>query len=303
MTRRIAIAALCSQLALGLLVPAVGQVQIDRRRPAPAKAEVSIDNSFGSVEVRGWEKREVVVQGTLAAGVEDFSFDGDKEGTSVSVSVPEPWFQANGEDPAFRSTLVVFVPSGSRISVQTVNATVAIEAVTGRVEVSSVNGGVRVAGPASGVEVETMTGAIEIHTVAAPMSIHSISGAVLIEGATGEVRVETVSGTVQVHGSGLTSLEVQTTTGSVEFRGALARQGGLEIETFSSPVKVVLPRATPAVFDLKTFAGTIRSDFCVGTPVVRRHFEPFRELRCSTGPEDFEIRIATHDGDITLAAE
>jgi len=300
MTRHLLFAAL---LAFGLHQPVGAQVQIDRRRPAPAKGEVSIDNSFGTVTVHGWEQHEVLVQGTLAAGAEDFSFDSDKEGTSISVDVPEEWLQASGEDPAFRSALAVFVPAGSRVEVRSVNAAVEVEAVTGRVEVTTVNGGVRVAGPASAVEVETMTGAIEVHALAAPMDIHSISGSVLIEGATGEVRVETVSGTVHVNGSGLTSLEVQTTTGEVEFRGALARRGSLEIETFSSPVKLVLPRTTPAVFDLKTFSGNIKSEFCAGTPVLRKHFEPFRELHCSTGPDDFEIRITTHDADITLAAE
>jgi DUF4097 and DUF4098 domain-containing protein YvlB len=300
MTRRMTFAAL---LFFALHESVFAQVQIDRRRPAPARGEVAIESSFGSVTVHGWDKREVLVQGTLAAGAEELSFEGDKEETSISVSVPEQWLQANGEDPAFRTTLQVFVPAGSHLSVRTVNAAVEVEAVTGRVEVSTVNGGVRIAGAASEVEVETMTGPIEVHALAAPMSIHSISGAVLVEGATGEVRIETVSGTVHVNGSAVSSLEVQTTTGEVEFRGGLARQGALEIETFSSPVRLVLPRSTPAVFDLRTFAGNIKSDFCAGTPVIRQRFEPFRELHCSTGPDDFEIRITTHDADISLAAE
>lgn len=300
MTRGLILVALA---ILTLHEPVFAQVQIDRRRPAPLKGEVSIENSFGSVTVHGWEKREVVVQGTLAAGAEDFSFEGDKEGISISVSVPEQWMLATGEDPAFRTTFQVFVPAGSNVFVRTLNAAVEVEAVTGRIEVTTVNGGVRISGPASAVEVETMTGPIEVRTLAAPMDIHSISGSVLVEGATGEVRIETVSGTVHVNGSGLSSLEVETTTGEVEFRGALARSGALEIETFSSPVKLVLPRATPAVFDLRTFSGSIKSDFCAGTPVIRKHFEPFRELHCSTGPDDFEIRVTTHDADITLAAE
>ena len=88
---------------------------------------MQIDNAFGTVAVRGWEKDEVLVQGTVAAGAEGFDFDGDKEGTSISVSVPDAWFQAAGEDPAFRSTLTVFVPAGVARLGLTVNADVAIE--------------------------------------------------------------------------------------------------------------------------------------------------------------------------------
>jgi hypothetical protein len=279
------------------------QVEIDRRRPAPARGEVSIDNPFGSVTVRGWDKAEVWVQGTVAAGAEDFGFDGDKEGISIDVSVPEQWLLANGEDPAFRSTLTVWVPQTAWVSLDTVNATLSVENVSGKVNATSVNGSVKVNGPASEVEIETMTGAIEVHAKAAPMNIHSISGTVLVEGATGEVRIETVSGKVEVKGGSVTSLGVSTTTGAVSFRGSLARRGSLEIETFSSPVTLVLPRATQAVFDLQTFGANIQSDFCAGTPVTRKRFEPFRQLRCSTGPSDFEIQVRTHDADIKLTAE
>jgi hypothetical protein len=300
MIRRIVPIAL---VVLGIHSAAEAQVQLDRRRPAAARGEISIDNAFGTVAVRGWEKNEIAVQGTLAAGAESFDFDGEKGETSISVSVPEEWFSASGEDPAFRTTLSIFVPAGSRVSIQTVNAAVQVEAVTGKVEVQTVNGGTRISGPASSVEVDSMTGAVEVHAAAAPMDIQTISGAILLDGATGEVRIETVSGKVTVAGAGVSSLGVRTTTGDVTFHGSLARKGSLEVETFSSPVKLILPRATQAVFDLQTFDAKIQSDFCAGTPVTRKRFEPFRQLRCSTGPDDFEIRVRTHDADITLAAE
>jgi hypothetical protein len=85
--------------------------------------------------------------------------------------------------------------------------------------------------------------------------------------------------------------------------GPLAARGELDIETFSSPVRLLLPAATRAAFDLQTFAGEIRSQFCAGTPLSRRGFEPFRQLRCSTGGEALEITVRTHDADITIEAE
>lgn len=299
---RFAIAA--AVVAAGLLAPPAGaQVEIDRRRPAPARGELSISSAFGSIVVKAWERNEIAVRGQVAAGAEGFDFDGDKESTQISVSVPEAWLHAPGEDAAFRSTLEISAPIGSRISIETVNATVAVDGFSGRVEASSVNGAVHVGGAPSEVEIETMTGAVDVAAQSAPMHVRSISGAVTIAGATGEVEVETVSGSVVIGGSNLTSLQVKTTTGAVTFRGSLGRQGGVEIETFSSPVQLFLPKATRAVFRVQTFGGKIQSDFCSGTPVVRERFEPFRQLRCSTGPDDFEIDVRTHDADIKLAAE
>jgi DUF4097 and DUF4098 domain-containing protein YvlB len=135
------------------------------------------------------------------------------------------------------------------------------------------------------------------------MRVQTISGTVKAAGVTGETEIETVSGGVELSGANVSSLQVKSTTGAVSYHGSLARQGSIEIETFSSPVRLVLPKATRAVFRIQTFGGKIQSDFCAGTPVVRERFEPFRQLRCSTGPEDFEIDVRTHDADITIAAE
>ncbi|HEX9799961.1 MAG TPA: DUF4097 family beta strand repeat-containing protein [Thermoanaerobaculia bacterium] len=298
---RIVFNVLLAAVALG--PAAAAQVEIERRRPAPARGEVHLRNDFGAVAVRGWERAEILVRGQLAAGAEGLDLDGDKEGVSVSVSVPDAWFHAAGEDAAFRSTLEITVPVGCRVSVRTVNATVDVEGVRGRLEIETVNGRVRVAGPASEIDVETMTGSVEVQAAGAPVEITSISGAIQVAGALGEAAVETVSGTVDIAGDRIARLQVKSTTGKVTFRGALAPRGEIEIETFSSPVRLTLPRTTRAAFELQSFAGKIASDFCAGTPLTRERFEPYRQLRCSTGPDDFEIRVRTHDSDITVAAE
>jgi hypothetical protein len=292
--------------ALALAAAASAQVEIERRRVAPPQGEVQIDNDFGAVVVRTWERAEVLVRGTLAAGAHELDLDGDKERVRISVDVPDAWFHAAGEDAAFRSTLEVTVPVGASVSVETVNATVDIAGVRGTVEVESINGNVQVAGPAREIEIETMTGSVQVRAAGAPMKgleIETISGAVTVTGAAGEVGVETVSGAIDVAGSGIEHLQIKSTTGRVGFRGALAARGKVEIETFSSPVRLVLPRATRAAFELETFGGKIQSDFCAGTPLTRERFEPYRLLRCSTGPDEFEIRVRTHDSDITIAAE
>jgi hypothetical protein len=302
--KRTILAALLLLATTATATPAAAQLEVERRRAAPPGGEVDIDSAFGAVVVKAWDKAEVLVKGTIAAGAEGLDFDGDKEGTSISIDVPESWFHAPGEDAAFRSNLEVWAPAGSRVSVETINATVVVDGFSGLVDVATINGAVQIAGSPEGVEVETMTGRIDVRTAAAPMEITSVSGSVAIAGAAGEVKVETVSGSVDVAGGTLERVEIKTTTGAVSLRAqALSREGGFEIESFSSPVKLLLPKTAKAVFRLQTFGGKIQSAFCAGTPVVRERFEPFRQLRCSTGPDDFEIQVQTHDADITISTE
>lgn len=290
-------------LLAGMAAPVAGQVEIERHKPAPKRGQLSVDSDFGSITVRAWERQEVVVRGLLAAGAEDVDLEVDEDGAWVSVDVPEAWLHATGEDTAFRSTLEIQAPAGWTVAVQTLNAAVRIEGFVGAVEATSVNSPVTVLGSAAAIEVETMTGTITVEARGAPLSLRTISGAVFARGAGGEIGVETVSGNVEVTGSGIRKLQVETFTGTVEIHGSLAPDGTIEVETFSSAARIVLPKSVRTRFDLESFEGDIRSDFCAGTPLVRERYEPFRKLHCSTGSDESRVEVKTHSGAVVVAAE
>ena len=151
-----------------------------------------------------------------------------------------------------------------------------------------------------------MTGRIEVRAAGAPMSIESISGEVVLDGATHEVEVETVSGPVTIGGTDFESVQVETTSGDVTFRGSLCSNGGeegeLEITTFSGAVGLTLPSAVKARFELSTFSGEIHNEIGPRSLTTER-FRPYKKLRFSTGLDDCEVVVKTHDADITLEVE
>jgi hypothetical protein len=299
--RRLLLLSLAALAALA--APLAGQVEIERRKPVPKRGVLSVDSDFGTITVRAWDRPEVLLRGVVAAGVEDADLDVDEEGASVSVSVPEAWLHASGEDTAFRSTLEIQAPLGWAVDVETLNAAVRIEGFAGPVEATSVNSAVTVVGATARIDVETMTGAVTVEARGAPMGLRTISGGVVARGASDEVGVETVSDNIEISGAALRRLQVETFTGTVEIRGSLAPDGTIEVETFSSSARLVLPKSVRTRFDLESFSGEIESVFCAGTPLVHEPFEPFRKLRCSTGSDDSEIQVKTHSGGIVVAAE
>lgn len=283
--------------------PAIAQVQIEKRRPAPASGWVSIDNSFGSVVVKAWENPEVLVRGELAPGAEGLDLDSDEEHVDIDVDVPDAWFYASDDDSEYRSHLTIFAPSGSNVWVESLNASIEIEGFRGEVEVESVNGSVTVNGSPLTVEIESMTGGVEVNATGAPMSIESISGDVVLQGAAREVEVETVSGGVTVRGTDLESVQIETTSGNVEFSGGICppreKDSDVEITTFSGTVLLVLDASVKARFELSTFSGEIHNEIGPRSLTTER-FRPYKKLRFSTGEDDCEVMVKTHDADITL---
>jgi hypothetical protein len=291
-----------TMILLGLLLAvatAQAQIQIDKRRPAPSKGEVYIENSFGSLKVIGWDKDEISVTGNLASGAEGLELDGDSEGVYVDVDVPESWFYESDDDSDYQSHLVVHVPFGSSLGIETVNASIEIGDVRGALSVETINGDVRIDGNPREVEVETMTGPVNVRAVSAPMEIESVSGPVTLSGVSRELYVVTVSGAVQVGGTSLQEVDIQTTSGDVRFDGGFTEEGDLEIETHSGHVELILTPGVKARFECRTFEGQIQNEMG-SKPRRDGRFNPFTELRFSTGLNEFEVGVETFSGDITL---
>jgi DUF4097 and DUF4098 domain-containing protein YvlB len=293
------------RIIFGLLVLALtcgvasAQIQIDKRRPAPATGEIYVDNSFGSVRVTGGDGGEIVVVGTLAAGAEGLEFDSDEEGAWVQVDVPDSWFYDSDDDTDYQSHLEVQVPRGSSVYVETVNASIAVSGVDGTVQIETVNGPMDVTGNPETVEVETMTGSVEVSAEAAEMHVESISGPVTLRGAASCLRVKTVSGTIDVSGHHLEDVELETTAGDVRLAASFTEEGDAEVETFSGNVELILGAEAKARFNLITFSGQIDSE--IGPrPTRDGRFNPYQELTFSTGLNDFDVSVETYSGSIVV---
>ncbi len=279
--------------------PSVAQVQIDERRPAVPLGEVYVHNDFGAVRVSGWDREEIAVSGTLAAGAEDLDVGEDDAETSVQVEVPDIWFYQSDDDSEYHSDLVLSVPRGSAVYVETTNATVEITDIHGEVVVETINGSVTVRGNPPRVEIETITGAVDVTAQGAEMEVETVSGAVALRGTTGEVAVTTVSGSISVQGDRLGEVDLETTAGAVRLDASFVEEGEVDVETFDGLVEMILPQDVKARFQFVTFSGQIRS--VLGpSPHREGRFTPFNKLDFSTGLNDFDVSVETYSGDITL---
>ncbi len=279
--------------------PAAAQVQIEKSRPAPAAGRVRIENSFGTVKVAGWDRNEVSVTGRLAPGAEQLDLSGDKESVGIDVDTPESWLYDSDDDTEYRTQLEIRVPMKSSLEIETLNASVTIENVSGEIDVESVNGSVTISGSPATVEIDTMTGSVTVTAQAAEMAVSTVSGKISLKGASHSVRVESVSGAVEVSGQSLNDVEIETTAGDVRFDGSFGREGAFKIETFSGNVDLLLPHNAAARFHLVTFNGQIENE---AGPRPRRdgRFNPYQEVRFSTGLDDYEVSVSTYSGNIKL---
>jgi len=132
----------------------------------------------------------------------------------------------------------------------------------------------------------------------------SVSGDVLIRRVTAR-RLDggSVSGNIKLDDVQCDRVSAQTTSGSVWFSGALARNGRYQLNSFSGEVRVVLSGNTGFEVDATSFSGEVRADLPITT---RGNTEPDRRGRRTTltgtyGDGAAVLALQTFSGSIVIS--
>lgn len=282
-------------IAFALLLPAGVEAQqtVERSRAAPADGSVEIENIAGSIRIEAWDRNEVSMTARLGRGVERVDFEGEGSTTRIEVVYPRSGRNVEGAD------LVVRVPAGSRIEAEGVSATVTVQNVRGEIDASSVSGNVTVTGGGRTVEAASVSGNVRIAASSTDLRAESVSGDVDVTGASGSIEAETTSGNINVAGRDASNVSLHSVSGRVGYTGSLARNGAVNIESFSGTVDFAVPANTIADFEATTFSGGISNDFNNERPrQERRHSGS--ELEFSTGDNGAQIELNSFSGTIRI---
>lgn len=279
---------------IGLLAaaPALAQRMVDESRPLSPTGRVEVSNVEGSVKVIGWGNAEVEITGTLGTDVEKLEITGDESVLRIEVNVPH-------HEKRLETDLVLRVPVGARIEVETVSATIEVEGLTGSVNLESVSGWVKTSGRPAELAIETVSGDLTVAESAPRTDLASVSGSITVELATGRLEAESVSGAIRVAEGSLENASFETVSGDISYAGDIVGRGSYEIESMSGSVTVLVPPSVSAEFDITTFSGNIDND--IG-PKARgtSKYTPEKELSFSTGSGGARVSIESFSGSIKI---
>lgn len=286
-----------SILALACIAtcPAFAATPIDQSRPLDPRGRVEIDNLKGRVEVRAWSRPEVKITGSLGAGVEKFSVEGDQRSLRIQVKYPN---RAPNTEPTM---LVVQVPLQAELEVSTVSADINVHGVAPReLSLASVSGDITANGAPRRASVESVSGDLALTFNSGDVEASAVSGDLALGGRlSGEVAVETVSGNMRVDSKGerLRRLSVETVSGDADLKVALLPDGEITMQSVSGDLTLTVPRDLSAEVTGESFSGNLRAP---GAKIQREAFGPGSSFHARYGAGKGEVRIETFSGDATL---
>jgi DUF4097 and DUF4098 domain-containing protein YvlB len=269
--------------------------EVHKKLDAPADGTVDISNIAGSVEVRGWSRKEVEVSADLGRDVTELVFERDGDQVIIKVEVP----RRHSHD--IDSDLVINVPERSSLIIGTVSAEITVRDVTGAQTLNTVSGDVETVAYASDLEIETVSGDVSVEGDGKKLNarFNTVSGDIDAEQLAGDVNASTVSGEIQLINSAFDRVRMDTTNGDMVFHGSLGSGGRFSAETINGELDIRFKGAVSARFEVETFNGDIRN--CFGPkPVRTSKYTPGKELNFSEGKGDGWVTIKTLNGDVEL---
>jgi hypothetical protein len=182
-----------------------GLIQRVEKRFAVGSAPVDLrlDTFDGAVEVRSWDRPEVLVQidqrGQDKAAIEKIEVRADQKGNAIEVEVRHPGrttFVGLGVFISTSAKLIASVPRHTNLTIRSGDGSVTLERVDGRADIRTEDGSIHVVETGGELVAETGDGSIQIEDVTGRVEARTGDGSIRLSGTPGSVRARSGDGSI-----------------------------------------------------------------------------------------------------------
>jgi hypothetical protein len=262
----------------------------EKRFTTPGKPEIDLSTFDGSIEVRSWDRSEVLVviekRARDKADADTIEVKAAQDGNKVTVDARVPngdrhWNINLGWNNSRSAKLIVSVPASSNILAKSGDGSIDIEKVTGTIDLRSGDGSIRARDLTGDLRAHTGDGSIKLEEVNGALDVDTGDGSILATGTFTSVRARSGDGSVTIHAAG-------GSTATADWN----------ITTGDGSVTLELPDGFAAELDAHTGDGGIRMNDVQVSGVTGALGK--NTVRGTIGAGGRAVRVRTGDGAITL---
>lgn len=274
-----------------LAAPAGAQTVVERTLPFEPDGAFRVMAMEVDVRTRVWDRDSVRVVARL-----------DPEGRRGFYMGVSPTGEGGkmGVEGDGRGEIEVTLPRSASLWVKTSGGAIDVEGVQGMLDVFSVTGDVRVTGAPRSLHAESMGGRVVLGGEPAVARIRTGAGGIEVAGGGPDLSLSSVNGEIElVPRAPLRRVSIETVSGGILVRGALAAGSVLEVDSHDGGVALALPRSTSADFVVSTLEGELRNGLTSGGARKTTGLRG-RELSFTAGHGGAQVTVRTFSGDVTI---
>jgi DUF4097 and DUF4098 domain-containing protein YvlB len=203
-------------VGLALAAVAARADHMEKHFSVQDKPKVTLRNSSGRIQVKSWNKSEVLVAWSNASG--KAVIETEQAGNRVEIDTRMADGGATSDQA--KTDFEITVPVESELSVRTDSGNVTVESVHGDMTFDTVG---------ANLQLTDVNGYVVVKT---------IDGSLVCNRCSGKLEANSISGNVQMNQPSLDSVRVQTSSGNILFDGSFMSRGIYIMKNFSGTIEV-----------------------------------------------------------------
>jgi DUF4097 and DUF4098 domain-containing protein YvlB len=264
-------------------------VREEKKFAVSGQATLALSTFDGSIEVRGWDRNEVMVEvekvGPDQKTVDRIQVKAAQEGNAITIDVPKPSpLETTGMRRTPSANLVVSAPLKTAVVARSGDGSITIRRVNGEIDLN------------------TEDGSIQVEEVAGALIARTGDGHVYARKMDGQVDVHTGDGTIGLDGV-LTGVKAETRDGAVEVtaRPGSRTDSAWDVTTGDGDVRVEVPQGFGAEVDARSGDGRVRVDSITDAAGATKDERDDRDaVTGKLGGGGKAMRLRTSSGSITV---
>jgi DUF4097 and DUF4098 domain-containing protein YvlB len=227
-------------------------------------ATVEIENSNGSIDISGWDKDSIDIDGTKYAGSEahlraiHIQIDHSADSISIRTVIDSGWRGNAG------AKYIVRVPRKAELrNVASSNGAIRVETIDGEVRLKTSNGSIHADAIHGLLDAHTSNGSLEVADVSGDTTLRTTNGAIRADVRKGRFEATTSNGTITAHLMEADShpVHLESSNGRIDLTLDAARE--VHAGTSNSSITLHMPGSIGADLHAHTSNASITSDFDV----------------------------------------
>ena len=262
-------------------------VEMDRTIDVQPGTRLQLDNHFGNVTIRTWDRSAVRVQGRHPIGT---TVEVQPGGSLLTIEADRPG------GPTNPVTYTLTVPADMPIEVEVIQGDVDVAGTRAGMDIQSVHGNITVVGGGDVLALESVQGRIKVTGARGRVNVGTVNQGIELIDIRGDVQAEAVNGPIHMRGVEAGRVSAETVNGSVSYEGSIRNDGWYRFSTHNGGIELTIPSNVGATFTASTFNGTLHTAF----PVTLHEAKEGKEFTFTLGSGGARIELESFNGTMSI---
>ena len=233
--------------------------------PLKPGGRLSVENFNGSVEITGWDKDTVEIDGRQYASTIEM-----RDAIKIDVAASDGLVQIRTIRPGDRygnmgARYIIRAPRKVNLDrIVSSNGGLKVDEIEGIMRLRTSNGSIRTARIRGDLDAATSNGGIDIDDLDGPANVRTSNGRVTAEGVRGSLQIATSNGSIHasvVKPEPHRPIKLQTSNGGIDLSMDSLADNEIRASTSNSGITVKLPSTASAHIHAHTSHSAIHTDF------------------------------------------